>query len=73
MFPVIGLDESALSMNEKELTERRLLRDESGQWGGVGGCTESSASLSSGLQFWGEKLGSISRQFPETPDGPCSP
>ena len=40
---------------------------------GLGGCTESSASLSSGLQFWGEKLGSISRQFPETPDGPCSP
>lgn len=36
MFPVIGLDESALSVNERELTERRLLRDESGQWGGVG-------------------------------------
>ena len=38
MFPVIGLDESALSVNERELTERRLLRDESGQWGGVVGC-----------------------------------
>lgn len=40
---------------------------------GLGGHAESSASLSSHLQFGGEKLGSISRQFPKMPDGPCSP
>lgn len=38
VFRFIDLEELALSMNERELAESRLLRDErEAKWGGVGG------------------------------------